>query len=211
VSKAVEDALEQALRGLPAPAEPPPMPAPPADIEAAAQFYGGGAEANKAIAKQLGVSVRQVQRARKAARGEGGETRNLSTAGLKRVKSTARRRQLSIWRKAVAAAKATIAPTQRIRRRGIDMRIRGWLIVSAPPARVHTMPADAHVGRNRRHRTVHVPGELLGDAMGLWEAGDREAAAEAVEGAFLTAYELPSTADRPVELEHVEWAQIEPA
>src|SRR5690606_5128125 len=118
---------------------------------------------------------------------------------LKRARTTARRRQLATWRKAVAAAKAVATPTARVLRRGLDVRMRAWLIVSQPPARVHTMPADVA----GHPRTLHVPGSVLRPVMDAWTAGDRESAAEELEDVFLAVYGLPGAT-----LEEVEWCQV---
>lgn len=209
MSEPTRDAFAAHLAGLSAVVAAPPRPDRPANIEEAAAFYPETrrGDANKAIARQLGVSVRQVQRYRRAARGEAGEVRAIPTARLKPVLDTARRRQLAAWRKATQAG-VRVDPLDTVAANGIDMRMRAWLIVSSPPSRVHTMPASEHVGPNTHARYQPVPGSELADALAAWREGDRDLAGELIDRAFLDAYGLPDIAGRHTELEDVEWTQI---
>lgn len=201
----VDEALGRALNGArPRLEDPPPR---VGNVDEAAAYYGRprrertrAISPNRAMADQLGVSIRTVQRWRKAERGEGGQTRHPKDVALRRrLVATANRRARAAWKARNDSILAGWSPIGRVRRAGLNMRLRAWLIVSQPPARVQTMPADA----GGRPRYQWVPGNLLGSVLDSWQAGDREVAGLQLVDAFLIAYMLPGA-----EVTAIDWCQV---
>jgi len=155
----------------------------PAAIRAVVQQLGGGegraqvAAGNKALAGQLGISVRTVQRWQK----EGGEARSVarSTPGLRisvRGIATAQQR--------TANARAF---RERVQEQGLDVA----------PCRVMVKVYNEDRARPRNVGDMHIAGtnEGLIDALDALEDGDTAAAGEAFGRAWLETYGIDVDAE----------------
>lgn len=174
-------------------------PAAPTTIaEAGAMFGDEPGEQNRVMAQRLGVTRRTVERWRKAERGEGGQTRQLKGARRARLFGLARRRQLDRWR-SENRRRAAGDPVGQIRRAGVRMRLRLWYGVYGKAGKVRTAPVESSPPQQ-------VQGWACDPAMDAWQAGDREAAGDALLEAFWVAY---GVAGLGVEVGEIDWARIE--
>lgn len=148
----------------------------PESLEGIAALFGTPRERNRAIATELGVTIREVQRWRRT---ESGQTPRSDRNNYRRLPAT-RRQQL----RAAARPRAVAANAARLRRVGLDMRIRATIRVSNT-RRSGWFPtpfSEAHP------RFAHVPGRLVGQAIDPFLAGDLDSAADRLEAGFWAAY-----------------------
>jgi len=146
----------------------------PAAIRAVVRQLGGGegraqvAAGTRALAGELGVAVRTVQRWQK----EGGEARSVarSTPGLR----------ISVRGIATEVQRAANARAfrERVQEQGLDVGA----------CRVMVKVYNEDRPRPRNIGPQHIGGDTLTDALDALEAGDRAGAAEAFGAAWLEAY-----------------------
>lgn len=162
-----------------------PRPPAPTTIEESASWFGKPRQQNRAIADELGVHIREVQRHRKRERGEGGQTRQLPAAAVKRITKIARRRQLAAWNKANKAA--GFDRYAHVRRHGVIARVEGDVRISKLWEH-RVMPVDMPPG-HRRHQFIEGAG--LDRALEALEAGDIDETGFELLDAFFLAYGAP--------------------